>query len=133
VFDGPIYGSGSNFSAVTIGSDGSGDPNQRPFRFTSEWHDMDYTVDEVGFIQCAVIVWSGDANPDTPATQRASAVELLQLVDETCRASNAAAALSVGQLLWSKVDQGEMFQTVADGTETRLAFTYSYHALLQVT
>jgi hypothetical protein len=133
VFDGPIYGGGSNFSAVVIGADGLEDATQRPVRFTSEWHDMDLTTDEVGTIQCAVLVWSGDANADTIATQRAAALAILQDVDTAVRASNTAAALGVTQLLWSKIDSGEMFQTTADGTETRLTFTYSYRALLQVT
>ena len=133
VFNGPVFGAGSNFSAVTIGSDGTEDPTQRPFRFTSEWHDMDLTADEVGTVQCAVIVWAGDANADTAAEQRATAVGILQDVDEACRASNTSIALGVTTLLWSKIDAAECFQTFADGTETRLAFTYSYRALLQVT
>ena len=133
VFDGMEYGQGSNFSAVLIGDDGSGAPNQRPFRFTSEWHDLDYTVDEVGYIQCAVLVWSGDANASTQGTQRASAVTILKNVDTAVRATNVAAALGVTQLLWSKIDAAEMFQDLEDGWSTRLAFTYSYHALLQVT
>lgn len=133
VFDGPIYGEGSNFSAVTIGADGLPEGNQRPFRLTSEWHDLDLTTDETGTIQCAIVVWSGDANPDTAADQRATAVGILQDVDEALRASNVAAALGVDRLLWSKIDSAEMFQTFAEGTETRIAFTYSYRALLIVT
>lgn len=133
VFDGAVYGAGSNFSAVVIGSNGLEDATQRPFRFTSEWHDLDLTTDETGQVECAVLVWSGDANPDTPATQRATAVGLLQDIDAAVRASNTAIALGVTQLLWSKIDSGECFQTTENGTETRLTFTYSYRALLQVT
>ena len=133
VFDGMEYGQGSNFSAVLIGDDGSGAANQRPFRFTSEWHDMDYTTDETGQIQCAVLVWSGDANSATQGTQRTTAVGILQDVDEAVRATNVTAALGVTQLLWSKIDAAEMFQDLDDGWSTRLTFTYSYRALLQVT
>jgi len=134
VYDGPVYGDGSNFSFVCIGADGSDNPQQRPARFTSDWHDMDLTTAEEGVIQCAVVVWAGDANPDTAADQRGTAVGILQDVDEAIRASNTAMALGVTTLLWSKIDAGEIFQEVNEnGTETRITFTYSYRALLQVT
>ena len=133
VFNGPVFGAGSNFSAVTIGSDGTEDPTQRPFRFTSDWHDVDLTADEVGTVQCAVVVWAGDANASTAADQRATAVGILQDVDQIIRATVAASELGVTDLLWSKIDSAECIQTFAEGTETRIPFTFGYRALLQVT
>lgn len=134
VYDGAIVSSDSALSCVVVGSDGDVGGVQRPFRFTSEWHDMDFSTDETGQIQCAVVVWSGDANPDTFADQRALAVGVLQDVDEALRASVTAASLGVTRLLWSKVDSGELIQAATSrGIETRLPFTYGYRALLQVT
>lgn len=133
VYDGAIYGEGRNTRAVVIGSDGSEDQVQRPARFTSDWHDYDLTTDEAGTIQCAVVVWSGDSEPDTVATQRGQAVGILQDVDTAVRTSITAATLGVTQLLWSKIDAGEIVQITVDGTETRLSFQFSYRALLQVT
>ena len=134
VFDGGYPSGGKNSQLVVIGSDGERGGVQRPFRFTSDWHDLDMTTDETGTVQCAVVVWGGEAKPTTFASQRATAVEILQNVDEALRASVSAASLGVAQLLWSKVDAGEMVQGVTDyGTETRLTFTYGYRALLQVT
>jgi len=134
VYDGPAYGDGSNFTFVCIGADGSDNPVQRPFRLTSDWHDMDRTTDEIGTIQCGLVVWSGDANPDTPADQRGTAVGILQDIDQIIRASVAASDLGSDSLLWSKIDAAEAIQEVNEnGTETRIPFTVSYRALLQVT
>lgn len=134
VYDGAIVSDDRAHSCVVVGADGDTGGVQRPFRFTSEWHDLDMTTDEQGQIQCAVVVWSGDANADTYADQRSTAVEILQDVDQALRASISAAQLGVTSLLWSKVDAAELIQSAtARGTETRLPFTYGYRALLQVT
>lgn len=134
VFDGAYPNGGSNFSCVVVGSDGDPNSVQRPGRLTSEWHDLDLTTDETGQIQCAIVVWSGDANPSTFGDQRSDALDILQDVDAAVRASNTAMALGVTQLLWSKIDSAELIQWVTEkGTVTRLPFTFSYRALLQVT
>lgn len=134
VYDGVIVASDSNLDGcVVIGSDGS-DGAQRPFRLDHPWHDFELTTDENGQIQCVVVVWSGDANPDTFATQRGQALAILQDVDTELRTNISSSELGVSQLLWSKVDSADMVQMVMkDGTETRLPFTVGYRALLQVT
>lgn len=134
VFDGAVVGGGSFATAVVIGGNGDPEDVQRPVRFQTGWHDMDLTMDEQGTIQCAVIVWSGDANLDTFSDQRTSAFAILEDADQALRASVDAANLSVTQLLWLHVSGGELAQGISDrGTRTVLSFTIDYRAILQVT
>ena len=134
VFDGGYPSGGKNARLVVIGSDGDRGSVQRPFRLTHDWRDLDMTTDESGVVTAAVVVWGGEAKPTTFASQRATAVGILQDVDEALRGSVSAASLGVAQLMWIKVDAAEMVQGVTDyGTETRLIFTLGYRAVLQVT
>ena len=134
VFDGAIVGGGSFSSAVVIGGDGDPDGVQRPVRFQTGWHDLDLTMDETGSIQCAVVVWSGSADPTTFSDQRTSAFDILDDVDTAIRASNDSADLAVTALLWCHISGGELRQGIESaGTRSVLSFTVDYRANLQVT
>lgn len=131
VFDGAIVGGGSVTSSVVVGGDGEPDGVQRPVSFQSGWHDLGLTMDEQGSVQCSIVVWSGDANPDTFATQRSTAYTILADVDAAIRSSVTAAALGVNQLLWCHIASGDLIQGVTSkGARTNLQFTVAYQALL---
>lgn len=131
VYDGAIVAGDSNFTCVVIGSNGDPRSSQQTASFTHTWHDFEMTTDEVGQIQCAVAVWGGDSDADVFARQRAIAVGVLQEIDQTVRASITASQLGVDELLWSKIDSGQLIaEPAANGTMTRLPFVYGYSALL---
>lgn len=134
VFDGPVVGGGSFPSSVVIGGSGEPEDVQRPVRFRSEWHDFDLTMDEQGTIECAVVVWSGEAHADVFADQRAAVFDILEDVDTAIRSGNTAAALAMSPLLWAHVSGGELRQASASGgTRSVLNFTIDYRAQLTVT
>jgi hypothetical protein len=134
VYDGSIVSGASVGSAVVIGGTGEPDGLQRPVRFQSGWHDLDRTLEERGTVQCSVVVWSGDANPDTFSDQRAAAFAVLEDLDTALRDTAGDLDAGVTRVLWTVVSGGELLQGVTSkGTRTNLQFGIDYFAYLTVT
>jgi hypothetical protein len=134
VFDGAIVSGSSVGTAVVIGGTGEPDGPQRPVRFQSGWHDLDLTLEERGTVQCSIVVWSGDANPDTFADQRAAAFAVLEDLDTALRSYTGSLDAGVTRVLWTVLSGGELLQGVTSkGTRTNLQFGIDYYAYLTVT
>lgn len=132
VFSGTVVGGGSMASAVIIGGDGApGEDIQRPVEWASDWHDLNRTLLEQGQVQCAAVVWSGDANVDVYADQLTAAFAVLNAVDTAIRGVPAATALGVAQVQWCRTSGGQVIQHPFNkGTRTALQFTIDYEAVL---